>query len=75
MEQKINTPAEMPETTILAQKANYIKARSQYSNGLIIISEVSDGSATISSNYNWILEKDNSLTPNMSSRNQSFIDD
>lgn len=72
---KINTPNEEPKTKVLAQKADYVKARSEYSNGLILIYEATPEEVHVHSNFKWILESDGSLTPNYSLKNPDFIDD
>ncbi|ODP93244.1 hypothetical protein [Levilactobacillus brevis] len=75
MEIKINTPKEMPKDfKVIEQRADFIKARSEYSNGLILIIEQTAGKATLHSNFNWIKQADGSFTPNYDSPNNNFQD-
>lgn len=72
---KINTPDEMPKTRVLEQRADYLKVRSEYSNGLIIIQEATPEKVHVHSNFKWIPESDGSLTPNYNVKNLDFIDE
>ncbi|KRL97472.1 hypothetical protein [Liquorilactobacillus satsumensis] len=75
MNVKINTPKEMPaDFKVLEQRADFIKSRTKYSNGLVLIFEQTAEETTLHSNYNWIQEADGSLTPNYNSQNSNFID-
>ena len=75
-EVKINTPAgEMPKFKALEQRSDFIKSRSEYKNGLIIIFEQSAEKTLVRSNYNWIQNSDGSLTPDYSSPNPNFRDE
>lgn len=75
MQTKLNTPHEMPKSTILEQRPDFIKSRFEYSNGLILIMEEYADETTVHSNYNWIKNSDESLTPDYSSPDLHFIDE
>lgn len=66
---------ELPKTTILEEREGYIRSRSEYSNGLILLFEVTEEGTKVCPNYNLIQQSDGSFTPNFSSPNQSFIDE
>lgn len=75
MQLKVNTPGEMPASfKVIEQRADFIKQRSEYSNGLIIITEQTAKDITVNSNYNWIKESDGSVTPDYNSPNADFVD-
>ncbi|WP_137597481.1 hypothetical protein [Paucilactobacillus kaifaensis] len=75
MQTKINSPKEMPITKdFLEQRPDYIKSRFEWSNGLILITEIDAEGTTVHSNYNWIQEIDGSLTPDYASPNSNFVD-
>ncbi|MEO3410265.1 hypothetical protein ABGN28_08340 [Levilactobacillus brevis] len=75
MEIKINTPKGMPKDfKVIEQRADFVKERYEYSNGLILIIEQTAGKATLLSNFNWIKQADGSLTPNYDSPNNNFQD-
>jgi len=71
---KINTPNELPQFEKFEQRPDFIKARSTYSNGLILITEQTATEITLSANFNWIKESDGSLTPDYNSPNKDFVD-
>lgn len=75
-EVKINTPKELPKFKALEQRADYIRSRAEYSNGLILITELNaNGETYLHSNYNWIQNADGSLTPDYRSLNPNFVDE
>ncbi|WP_413509286.1 hypothetical protein [Carnobacterium maltaromaticum] len=75
MEMNINAPVkEMPVTTILEQRADFIKSRAEYSNGVIFIMEQTATNTNISSNYNFKKEADGSLSADLTSKNLNFKD-
>lgn len=75
MEMKIDPGVStMPKVDVLEQRADYIKSRSEYSNGFIMISEVKAEKVSVSVNYNLIRQLDGTLTPDFSSPNSNFVD-
>ncbi|WP_353990054.1 hypothetical protein ABVF11_02185 [Pediococcus argentinicus] len=75
MKAKINTPKEMPQMTVLEQTSTRIHTRFEFSNGFIMVTDMtSNGDIEVSSNYNWIVESDGSISPNYDSKNLDFID-
>lgn len=76
MEIKINPGVSgMPKTTILEKRTDYIRSRAEYSNGLILLMEVSDSSVNVNPNFNLVQQPDGSFTPNFSSPNLQFVDE
>lgn len=70
-----NVPGESPEIEVIEQTPEHILSRVEYSNGLIIISDVkTDGSVSISPNFNTILNPDGTFDFDMTSPNENFQD-
>lgn len=75
MELNINPGvSELPKVDVLEQRSDYIKSRSEYSNGFIMINEIKADGVSVSVNYNLIKELDGTLTPNFDSPNPNFKD-
>lgn len=75
MEIKINPGVSgLPVVKVLEQRADYIKSRSEYSNGFIFISEVRAGIINFDPNFNLKQEPDGTYSPDFSSPNTSFKD-
>lgn len=71
---KLNAPKEMPKFDIIEQTPERILSRAEYSNGLIIIFDMTANNVQISPNYNTVLNEDGSLDFDMTSPNQEFQD-
>lgn len=75
MEMHINAgTTSLPKVDVLEQRSDYIKSRSEYSNGFILISEIKAGEVTVMPNYNLIQHQDGTLTPDFNSPNSDFVD-
>lgn len=71
---KMNTPHELPKVTILEQTPERIYSRQEYSNGFILVTDITLEGIKAVSNFNWIIEADGSVSPNYSSPNPDFVD-
>lgn len=74
MELKINTKSPVKENTIIDQKADFIKSRTEFENGFIIISTVSPEGIYLDHSHKFKKELDGSLTPILNNKNPNFKD-
>ena len=65
----------MPKNKVLEQRKDYIRNRAEYSNGFIVIMEVTSTGSTTHPNFNLVQQVDGSFTPNFSSPNPEFKDE
>ena len=75
MELKVNTQNEtlVSDHSMKAEDSSDVR-RLEYASGLIIIVKTVGGNNVVSSNYNWNVEDDGSVTPNHDSPNVDFKD-
>lgn len=71
---KINTPNELPRVDIIDRSKNRLYARHEYSNGLILVSEIKPGNLKVSSNYKLLKESDGTYSPDFDSPNFDFYE-
>ena len=75
MEWKIDPGVrELPKVDVIEQRSDYIKSRSEYSNGFIMINEVTAEGVSLSANYHLIQESDGTIKPDFNNPNHSFVD-
>lgn len=75
MEWKIDPGVkELPKVDVIEQRSDYIKSRSEYSNGFIMINEVTSEGVSLSANYHLIQESDGTLKPDFNNPNHGFVD-
>jgi len=75
MQMEINPGvSSLPKVDVIEQKHDYIKSRSEYSNGFIMISEIKADEIKISINYNLIEGTNGVFTPDFNSPNHNFVD-
>lgn len=66
--------SELPKVDVIEQRSDYIKSRSEYSNGFIMINEINAGSVSLSANFHLIQDLDGTLRPDFDNPNHNFID-
>ncbi|WP_242307405.1 hypothetical protein [Pediococcus pentosaceus] len=71
---KINTPNELPRVDIIDRSKNRLYTRHEYSNGLILVSEMTAGNLKVSANYKLIRESDGTYSPDFDSPNSDFYE-
>lgn len=69
---RINTPNELPRVDIIDRSQSRLYSRHEYSNGWILVTEMTAGNLEVSSNYELIKETDGTYSPDFESPNLNF---
>lgn len=69
---RINTPNELPRVDIVDRSKNRLYSRHEYSNGWILITEMTAENIEISSNYKLIKKDDGTYSPDFNSPDLNF---
>ena len=71
---KINTPNELPRVDIIDRSQDCVYSRHEYSNGWILVTDLTPDKLEIKSNYSLIKENDGTYSVDLSSPNLNFSD-